>query len=165
MTKLSSEKVSPEYSLMLGAGAGLVTLPKLDEASKGRGRHSSLPSLKSVKAGHEVEDIGAALIAKVLGSIAVIFGSLIGGVFFMVGHLNHAYMKRYAPLTAEQTTTTTPPLPRLQVHPLQDFGAYWRFERHRLNYYGWYGPHHVHARIPIARAMKLEVGRSLDQAP
>ncbi len=69
------------------------------------------------------------------------------------------------PLTAEQTTRITPPPPNLQADPPMDLARLHASEDQLLGTYAWSDAAHTRARIPIARAMSMLIGKPLDSAP
>jgi hypothetical protein len=144
----------------IGGSLGLAAAAKADERQIGRGRPSTPASAKSREAGHEVEDFSARTVSLALGTIAVSYAILIGGIFFMVGHLSHGDAARYSKYTAQQTKTVEIPLPHLEVHPLAIYDAYRTHQLHRIGHYRKLGG--GYARIPVDRAMQLMRGRSLD---
>lgn len=156
---------------VVGGGIGLTSpairrLARADERHIARGTPDTPPSRQSVKAGYEVKDFNARDMALILGSIAGTVAVLIGGIFFMAGHLDRVYTNHYAAaFTSEQVATVHTPLPHLEVHPLANYAAYHAHEMHRLSQYRYLDASHSRARIPIYRAMAIEAGRGLDQAP
>jgi hypothetical protein len=144
----------------LGGSLGMVAAANADERRIGRGRPDRPPSAKSREAGHEVEDFSARTVSLVLATIAGSYAILIGGIFFMVGHLGHVDRKQYAGFTPQQTRHIPIPLPHLANNPIADYRAYRARQLHRLGHYHQLGG--GYARIPIHRAMELERGRSLN---
>ena len=125
-------------------------------------REDHLPvDAESEKLGYEVKDTRAGYLARVMVfSVAIIAGS-VSGLFYMVGHYHRAD-SRTPPLTAQQSAVIVPPGPRLQDHPLHDIATEKKRESELLEYYAWSDPTHRTARIPIARAQALVIGRPLD---
>ncbi len=144
----------------LGSSLGLVAAANADERRVGRGRPSTPASAQARKAGYETTEMSARIVGLVLATIVVSYAILIGGIFFMVGHLSHGDRITYSGYSAQQTKAVTIPLPRLEVHPLATYQAYHAHQMHRLDHY--YKLPGGYARIPINRAMDLVRGQSLD---
>ncbi len=58
-----------------------------------------------------------------------------------------------------------PPGPHLQGHPLHDIAEERKRESDLLDHYAWIDPAHQRARIPIARALALVVGKTTRSGP
>jgi hypothetical protein len=101
----------------------------------------------------------------VLGIIAVVTAAVIGIVCIMVWRFDVTRQQSFSSLPLQQTEQHTPPAPHLQVDPFASLQQQRQRENRRLNSYGWTNADHTVARIPLARAMALSVGKSLDAAP
>lgn len=123
------------------------------------------PSHAAIAHGYETEDIEAGAVARVLLALAVSAGLLTAVVFVMIALMGNGDQARNATFTLKQIAQIEPPLPHLQVHPFADLHALRARETRRLHGYGFTDQAHTRARIPIARAMTLLVGQSLDASP
>ena len=150
-------------------GACLLVFRRPSEAPfstrSGRGGHSTPASPAAVAVGYEVVDAKSVSIIK---WAALLFGSAVLAVGLMVVLVNifeAGTARRDSRLTPEQTTAIVVPLPHLQAAPYLDLHRERAREDGLLSGYAWLGAGHSAARIPIARAMQLSVGRSLDLGP
>ena len=131
--------------------------------SVGRGARSTPPSVAARGAGHEMEDMSGALMARLLAGLGVTVAVVIALMVFYVRTLSPA--QNGPALTAQQTAAIPPPPPNLQATPLEDIDSLRHREEVLLDNYAWIDPAHTRARIPISRALTLVVGHSLDTAP
>lgn len=122
------------------------------------------PSAEAVRDGFEPRDARTTSIALVMVIGVAAIAVAVGGMFLLLARL-HARDAARPPLTAEQRGTIVPPGPPLQANPVVDIVALRRQEDAALTTYRWLGPDHAAAQIPVARAMTLVVGQSLDPAP
>ena len=113
---------------------------------------------------YEAEDADAGVLAKVMAVAALVIGLAICGLFGLLWRFHSADQAQPA-LTAQQSAVITPPGPPLQSDPFRDIGALRARETQLLSTYAWLDADRRHARIPIARAEALVVGRPLDPAP
>ncbi len=118
----------------------------------------------SEKLGYEVRDTRAGTLAIIMVVSVAIIGGSITGLFSLIGHYR-SVDTRSAPLTPQQLAVIVPPGPHLQGHPLHDIAEERKRESDLLDHYAWIDPAHQRARIPIARALALVVGKPLDPAP
>lgn len=128
----------------------------------GRGGHGTPPSGEAVAVGYETHDASAPAIAKWMAGLALLAAVAIA---LMLGMLRYFHAQRAAEQPAfspQQTGRVEPPSPRLQAQPYDDLEATRRHADSLLNSYEWLDAAHDRARIPIARAMALTVGRPLD---
>ena len=136
-----------------------------EDEQLGRGEPTVPPSSKARKAGHETLDLSgrtlAILTAGLGGTVAVVIVAMI----LLRGYFVSRIDAGNARFTAEQTTSVTPPLPHLQVTPLEEIAALHGREDALLQHYGYVDADRTRARIPISRAMTLIVGHKLDTAP
>jgi hypothetical protein len=116
---------------------------------------------ESVRRGHETTDVplrpvlwgGLAL------TVAAIVGHLVlGGFFAFFNSRLAADDPRPAPLANREQT---PPEPRLQVSPRQDWREMLEQHTHQIESYGWVDQPGGAVRIPIDRAMDLVLERGL----
>jgi hypothetical protein len=92
------------------------------------------------------------------GLIVAIIGMLAGAVFLFAGMGAFFFRLRHqSPETAFQFAT--PPPPRLQADPGRELRAYLDHEKTLLQSYGWVDRSAGIARLPIERAMELELER------
>ena len=143
-----------------GSPAGTGEAQRRGEA-QGRGEP---PSPEAVRAGFEPRDARTTSVALVMVVGIATIAAAIGGMFLLLARL-HARHDARPPLTAEQRGTIVPPGPPLQADPDADIASLRRREEAALATYRWLGPDHAAAQIPVARAMALVVGQSLDPAP
>lgn len=158
---------------LAGTGASLGGMfarrRKRDDAAppgdtSGRGLPEAPPSPQATRRGFETEDMSGGL----MGLLTVGLGVSIGiSIWLMVVMLHDFQARRDTapPLTAQQRADLLPPLPRLQPAPWHDLSDQEHRQLDRLDRYGWTGPRHDRARIPIGIAMGRTVGQSLDPAP
>lgn len=90
-------------------------------------------------------------------ALGIVFAAVIVhvGLWILLASLRseaHQHDPRLSPLAETQPT---PPAPRLQSAPSQDYQQFRREEDERLHSYGWVDREHKVVRIPIARAMEL----------
>jgi hypothetical protein len=119
---------------------------------------------KSVKLGYERRDAKHGTVVKVMLSSAAVIVGAIAVLFYLIGTV-HRNDQASGPLTQQQLAVIVPPGPRLQDHPLHDIDMQRQRENDRLTFYAWNDPQHRTARIPIARAEALVIGRPLDPLP
>ncbi len=130
----------------------------------GRGLPETPPSPQAARKGFETEDMSGAL----MGLLTIGLGTSIGIAIWLMVMMLHGFQDRRdtaPPLTAQQQLDLLPPLPRLQPAPWHDLSDQEHRQLGRLDRYGWTGPRHDRARIPIGIAMGRSVGQSLDAAP
>lgn len=129
------------------------------------GRPTSPPSREALEAGHETRDINVRATSYILLGIGLTTAFAIGVVFVMIWRFNVDRREAWSKLTPQQTARIVPPAPHLQRNPFQDLARVRAHEQRLLHGYGWTSADHSYAHIPIDRAMKLMVGKSLDVAP
>ena len=132
------------------------------ESTGGRGTRVGPINAPSLKAGYEVEDTNVRALVKVmviavgLGIVSLVF------VFWMFARFNTHYQDARTGLTSQQSAAIMPPLPHLQAEPYRDIDATIMEQQQRIETYGWDDAAHSRAHIPIIRAMRQVVGKSLD---
>ena len=156
-----------------GTGAalgGMVVRRRKQEATPpgdnttGRGLPEAPPSPQATRKGFETEDMSGGL----MGLLTVGLGVSIGIAIWLMVMMLHGFQARRdmaPPLTTQQQADLPPPPPRLQPAPWHDLADQERRQQALLDRYGWTGPRHDRARIPIGIAMGRTVGQSLDAAP
>lgn len=137
---------------------------RFDEAS-GRGAPSVPPSEGALEVGHETRDMSGKLMMWLTVGLGGSVAGMIGLMLLLTGFFHQERRDIPAHLTAEQTAPLHPPRPNLQVAPVADLAHLHAAEENLLQHYAWIDSGHVHARIPIRRAMTLMVGRTLGSAP
>ena len=111
--------------------------------------------------GHETRDIqitpigvaGVALVALIVFSMVAML------ILMKYYEVREAADSPPANPLAAQFARTTPPAPQLQTHPAADIAAFRAQEDAVLNGYGWVNKTAGVVRIPIARAMELQLQR------
>ena len=139
--------------------------PVDDSGQLGRGRPETPPTAGARAAGHETRDLSGGTLAMLVAGLG---GTAAGVIALMIGvmsYLDHSRNASEPHFTAEQTTAMPPPPPNLQAAPLSDIADLHQREESLLANYAWIDPGHGRARVPIARAMVLMVGRRLDDPP
>jgi hypothetical protein len=112
--------------------------------------------------GHETRDIqitpiGVAAVALV----ALIIFSMVAMLILMKYYeVREAADSPPANPLAAQFARTTPPEPRLQTHPARDIAEFRAQEDAILHGYGWVDKNAGVVRIPVARAMELQLQRN-----
>lgn len=135
-----------------------------DETS-GRGAPDTPASGEARRAGHETEDMSGRTMALLVAGLGGAVACVIGVIWVTVAVLTHLDHRAEPRFTAQQVAPMPPPLPNLQAAPLSEIAALNAREEMRLTTYGWTDAGHTRARIPLARAMTLIEGKTLDTAP
>ena len=135
------------------------------QAGEGTRDDTPLPvDARSETLGYEVADTRVATLVTIMATgVAAILASIIG-LFVFIGQAHRAD-RASTPLTPQQLAVIVPPGPRLQDHPLHDIAAERKREDDLLNAYAWTDRDRGAARIPLARASALVIGRPLDPLP
>ena len=123
------------------------------------------PSAEAEASGFETKEMDIGLVVRILagwGSTVIVSV----GILFWMLHTFHRTDARDQPLlTPQQTAAIVPPGPKLQGDPYRDLHDLYDGQQTELMSYGWSDPAHEKAHIPIARAMTLVTGRSLEPTP
>jgi hypothetical protein len=130
----------------------------------GRGLPGTPPSARAVELGYETEDMSGRDMALVGLGLAVSAAVAVGLMVLLLAFF-HAADRDHPPYTAMQLQHIETPLPHLQTDPIGDLQRERAREDKLLSGYAWVDRAHTRAHIPIARAMALTVGQSLDTAP
>lgn len=93
------------------------------------------------------------IVLTLFGTI-VLSAALVAGFFVVLGHFDYR-----VPTIPSAADRSPPPPPRLQVNEGTDRAALEAAARGRLQAYGWIDRPSGRARIPIERAMQIEVER------
>jgi hypothetical protein len=112
--------------------------------------------------GHETEDVNVRNTVFVMGGLGLSAIAVIGGMVLFMNVFAARQREALPALTPQQTTALDPPPPNLQANPYADLDREQAANRALLEGYGYLDPERTRARIPIDRAMRLTVGRSLD---
>jgi hypothetical protein len=128
----------------------------------GRGLPGTPPSNAAIAEGYEVEDANGRDLAVIIGIFAGAAALAIGGTILAL-HLFAGTPTDLTHFTREQAHRAPPPEPHLQADPQADLARYQAQQNAAITGYIPLG--HGLARIPIARAMVLMQGKSLDPAP
>lgn len=123
------------------------------------------PSAEAEANGFETKEMDVKVVVRILAGWAA---TTIAAVFILSWMLNHFHRqdaRHQVPLTPQQSAAIVPPGPKLQGDPDRDWRDLRDSQQAELMSYGWADPAHEKARIPIARAMALVTGRSLEPAP
>jgi hypothetical protein len=114
--------------------------------------------------GHETRDVDVRNTALVMAGLALAALGVIGTMVWMMGSFAASQHRALPTLTPQQTTRLAPPPPNLQADPYADLDRERAATEGHLAGYGYRNAARTRARIPIARAMDLTVGRSLEPA-
>jgi hypothetical protein len=110
-------------------------------------------------AGYETTDVPL----RPLKRAVVIFVSVVGffliATWWLFSYLRKVDGSRDVRRTFIQRPSPIPPEPRLQIDPSQDWINYRRQQEQVLNSYGWVSREQGTVRIPITKAMELELER------
>ncbi len=123
------------------------------------------PSAAALEDGYEVKDLNAGGLGIILAVMGGTAAAMIGVVFLLIALFGGWDHQQSVGLTAQQLSRPVVPAPHLQTDPVADLRREQARERHVLDGYAWNDAAHTRAHIPIARAMTLVIGRSLDQPP
>lgn len=125
----------------------------------------SPPSAEAEASGFETKEMDVKLVVRILAGWGATTIAAIGILFWMI-HTFHRTDARDQPrLTAQQSAAIVPPGPHLQGDPARDLRDLYDGQQAELMSYGWADPAHEKAHIPIARAMTIVTGRSLEPSP
>lgn len=156
------------FSVIMGTVAVLLSSRHAREGAPGSSNdaqeHGEPPSQDAVRDGFEPRDARTTSVALAMVIGVATIAVAIGGMFLLLARL-HARDDARPPRTAEQRGVIVPPGPPLQANPVFDIASLRQREETALTTYRWLSPDHAAAQIPVARAMDLVVGRSLDPAP
>ena len=149
-----------------GRGTGRTNVSDEADASAdlatGRGQSQGPVAVSSLDAGYEVEDTNVRGIVIVMAVAVALMILGVAAIFHMYAGFDRHFAAASSGLTVEQREAIIPPLPHLQAFPYRDIDALLTEQRQRIDSYGWSDPAHRQAHIPIAQAMRLVVGKSLD---
>ena len=130
----------------------------------GRGVPGTPPSARSLRLNYEAADMSARDMTLVLIGLAL-FVAVFSGVAIGMVTMFHGWDAHHPSYTRQQTARIVPPGPHLQAYPRAELRDERAREVQLLHAYAWLDDGHTVARIPIARAMALTVGTSLDAGP
>lgn len=146
------------------SGGATDTSERGSDLGSGRGLPGRSPSTRALRAGYETEDMSPRDMLLVLIGLAL-FAVASSGAAIAMSAMFHRWDLRQQPFTAQQIARIVPPAPHLQSDPYAQLRDTRAREEQLLNGYMWLNRDHTAARIPIARAMALTVGKSLDPVP
>ena len=125
----------------------------------------SPPSAEAQANGFETKEMDVKLVVRILAGWGATAIAAVGILFWMLNSFHHKDARNQTPLTPQQSAAIVPPGPKLQGDPYRDLHALYDGQQAELMSYGWADPAHEKAHIPIARAMTLVTGRSLEPSP
>ena len=135
-----------------------------DEETSGRGRSTGGPDAESRESGYDVKDARVGSLVKIIAVSLTLMIVSVAAVFYAYSRFDAFYQEPNGDLTAQQSAPIVPPLPHLQAEPYRDIDAVLMQQTQRLTTYGWNGPDHKSAHIPIQRAIQQVIGKPLDAA-
>ena len=145
-----------------GSGGAAAKADPQAEFSTGRGTPQAPVDRASRRAGYELADTNVRLLVIVMVVSITIMIAGLAGVFFMFASFDKHFLGQATAETPEQRAEIVPPLPHLQAEPYREIDATLMQQVQRLTTYGWNDAGHTSAHIPIERAMRQVVGKSLD---
>lgn len=115
--------------------------------------------LHDTAAGHETHDAHVRPIVKYAAILAltIVLGGGIVFATFEILAANRRHVPEPSPMATEESHV--PPQPRLQEHPVVDLDELHSEEDRILSTYGWADKKAGKVRIPISRAMELQLER------
>ncbi len=139
--------------------------PEPGTPESGRGEPSVPPDPQAKSLGYETEDISTRMVGRILAGFAVTVVVSVTALTVMLHFFRGADNADQPPLTTQQSADIIPPGPHMQNDPYRDLRETQRAEEQKIGGYAWTDPAHTRARIPVARAMALVAGRSLEPSP
>jgi hypothetical protein len=139
--------------------------PEPEDSESGRGEPSVPPDPKAKSLGYETEDISTRMVGRILAGFAVTVVVSVTMLTVMIQFFRGADNADQPPLTTQQSADIIPPGPHMQNDPYRDLRQTQQAEEQKIGGYAWTDPAHTRARIPVARAMALVAGRSLEPSP
>ncbi len=149
----------------LPAAAPSATVAEPFGEQTGHGNPATPPSRQARQARHETSDMSGRLMVRLVAGLGLVMALAIVGMVGVQRVMRSRADHAQPPVTAEQLVQPPPPGPNLQANPVPDLATLRAAESRLLDNYAWITPDHARARIPVARAMTLIVGRKLDAAP
>jgi hypothetical protein len=128
--------------------------------------HLELPSNGHDKTGHEESDAdipGIALTAAGLAVTVALVYFLVSGIFWYLA--DHPLSAPQPNPMAETDPQQFPPQPRIEVHPTIEVQELRSDEDKILSTYGWTDKEKGVVRVPIDRAMELQLERGFPTSP
>jgi hypothetical protein len=115
--------------------------------------------------GYEMRDVRVGSTALAMAGLALAAVAAVAAMAWMSGLFAAGQRAALPALTPQQTARLAAPPPNLQPDPQSDIDRGRAEEAARLSGYAYLDEGRTRARIPIARAMRLSVGRPLDPEP
>jgi len=125
----------------------------------------SPPSAEAQAHGFETKEMDVKLVVRILAGWGATAIAAVCILFWMLHTFHRTDARNQTPLTPQQSAAIVPPGPQLQGDPYRDLHALYDGQQAELMSYGWADPAHEKAHIPIARAMTIVTGRSLEPSP
>lgn len=110
--------------------------------------------------GYETRDANPASLVRFGIGLALTLVVVWAGMWWLMGHFGR--VQKLGPSATpfgQLEEKQLPPLPRLQVYPMQDLNAVREQQSSALETYGWVDREHAIVHIPIDRAMDLILER------
>ncbi len=123
------------------------------------------PSAEATASGFETKEMDIRVVVRILAGWGATVIVAVGVLFWMIHGFHRTDARDQPLLTAQQSAAIVPPGPKLQGDPYRDLHDLYDGQQTELMSYGWSDPAHEKAHIPIARAMALVTGRSLEPTP
>lgn len=121
------------------------------------------PASADQEVAHEALDLRPNAVFGILGAFIALVLVLVAGVTLLTSQLRASNGRAARPLTAAQSTPLLPQGLRLKPRPERDLAAMHERERALVQSYGRVGVNGSRARIPLALAQQLAIGRGLDE--
>jgi len=125
----------------------------------------SPPSAEAEASGFETKEMDVKLVVRILAGWGATAIAAVCILFWMLHTFHRTDARNQVPLTPQQSAAIVPPGPQLQGDPYRDLHDLYDGQQAELMSYGWADPAHEKAHIPIARAMAIVTGRSLEPTP
>ena len=123
------------------------------------------PSAEATASGFETKEMDIGVVVRILAGWGATVIVAVGILFWMIHGFHRTDARDQPLLTPQQSAAIVPPGPKLQGDPYRDLHDLYDGQQAELMSYGWSDPAHEKAHIPIARAMVLVTGRSLEPTP
>ena len=123
------------------------------------------PSAEAQASGFETKEMDVKLVVRILAGWGATAIAAVCILFWMLHSFHRSDARSQAPLTPQQSAAIVPPGPKLQGDPNRELHDLYDGQQAELMSDGWADPAHEKAHIPIARAMAIVTGRSLEPSP
>lgn len=158
---MSVDREAPGRGLIAAALAGLA-LRRVTSARRGGERDTPAPDAER---GSETQDVRAGNTALAMAGLALSAMAAVATMAWMMSLFAAGQRGALPTLTPQQTARLVPPPPNLQPDPYADLDRERAAQAAGLSGYAYLDEGRTRARIPIERAMRLSVGRTLDPGP